>query len=46
MRMHADQFEHILMPVDLLEHGERRAVRHHGHGVGKLAVAFGYLLVA
>ena len=46
MRVHADQFEHILTAVDVLEHGERRAVGHHGHGFGEPAVAFGDLLVA
>ena len=46
VRVHADQFEHILTAVDVLEHGERRSVGHHGHGFGELAVAFGDLLVA
>ena len=46
VRMHADQFEHILTAVDVLEHGERRAVGHHGHGFGEPAVAFGDFLVA
>ena len=46
VRVHADQFEHVLMVVDVLQHGERRTVGHHGHGFGELAVAFGDLLVA
>ena len=46
MRMHADQFEHVLMAVDLLQYGERGTISHHGHGFGEFAVAFGNLLVA
>ena len=46
VRVHADQFEHVLTAVDVLEHGERRAVGHHGHGFGEPAVAFGDFLVA